>query len=82
MFLERKLYSRLLDWKVSERRKPLIIRGARQVGKSTLIRAFSKESINHFFILPRPNHCIEKYTFSSSDSIMCSMLLFIKSVSL
>jgi len=27
----------------SERRKPLIIRGARQVGKSTLIRAFSRE---------------------------------------
>jgi predicted AAA+ superfamily ATPase len=43
MFLERKLYSKLLDWKASERRKPLIIRGARQVGKSTLIRAFSKE---------------------------------------
>ena len=43
MFLERKLYSRLLDWKASERRKPLIIRGARQVGKSTLVRAFSKE---------------------------------------
>ena len=43
MYLERKLYSRLLDWKASERRKPLIIRGARQVGKSTLVREFSKE---------------------------------------
>ena len=43
MYLERKLYSKLLDWKASERKKPLIIRGARQVGKSTLIREFSKE---------------------------------------
>lgn len=43
MYLERKLYGKLLDWKASERRKPLIVRGARQVGKSTLIRAFSKE---------------------------------------
>jgi uncharacterized protein len=43
MYLERKLYGKLLDWKASERRKPLIIRGARQVGKSTLIRVFSKE---------------------------------------
>jgi predicted AAA+ superfamily ATPase len=43
MFLDRKLYNRLIEWKASERRKPLIIRGARQVGKSTLVRAFSKE---------------------------------------
>jgi uncharacterized protein len=43
MYLERKLYGKLLDWKASERRKPLIVRGARQVGKSTLVRAFSKE---------------------------------------
>ncbi len=43
MYLERKLYGKLVDWKASERRKPLIIRGARQVGKSTLVRAFSKE---------------------------------------
>ena len=48
MYLERKLYGKLLDWKASERRKPLIIRGARQVGKSTLVRAFSKEY--NFFI--------------------------------
>ena len=47
MYLERKLYGKLLDWKASERRKPLIIRGARQVGKSTLVRAFSKE-YNYF----------------------------------
>jgi predicted AAA+ superfamily ATPase len=43
MYLERKLYTKLLDWKSSDRRKPLIIRGARQVGKSTLVREFSKE---------------------------------------
>lgn len=47
MFLERKLYRKLLKWKTSDRRKPLIIRGARQVGKSTLVRAFSKE-YNYF----------------------------------
>lgn len=31
----------LLDWLKSSRRKPLIIRGARQVGKSTLVRQFA-----------------------------------------
>ena len=41
--LKRKLYQKLIEWKGSERRKPLIIRGARQVGKSTLVRQFGKE---------------------------------------
>jgi predicted AAA+ superfamily ATPase len=40
---KRKLYSYLNNWKINKNRKPLIIRGARQVGKSTLVRQFSKE---------------------------------------
>ena len=43
MIFKRKLYDELLKWKQSKDRKPLIIRGARQVGKSTLIKSFSKE---------------------------------------
>ena len=43
MIFYRKLYSYLLKWKISRNRKPLVIRGARQVGKSTLIREFGKE---------------------------------------
>ena len=43
MVFYRKLYSCLLKWKSSKNRKPLVIRGARQVGKSTLIREFGKE---------------------------------------
>lgn len=40
-------YKRLIDeqlllWKESPRRKPLLIRGARQVGKSTAVREFGK----------------------------------------
>jgi len=43
MIFKRKLYDELFKWKQSKDRKPLIIRGARQVGKSTLVRSFSKE---------------------------------------
>ena len=39
----RKLYQYLLDWKEKPDHKPLIIRGARQVGKSTLVNEFGKE---------------------------------------
>ncbi len=31
-----------MDWRVSKNRKPLILRGARQVGKTTLIKEFAK----------------------------------------
>ena len=31
------------NWKIKDHRKPLILRGARQVGKTTLIQAFSKK---------------------------------------
>lgn len=43
MIFKRKIYRQLIDWKNSNRRKPLILRGARQVGKSTIVREFGKE---------------------------------------
>jgi uncharacterized protein len=38
----RNLHKRLLDWKKTPKRKPIILRGARQVGKTTLVRFFGK----------------------------------------
>jgi len=32
-----------MDWKSSKDRKPLVVRGARQVGKTTLVKEFSKQ---------------------------------------
>lgn len=40
--IERRLLSSLQEWKDSDSRKPLILRGARQVGKSTLVDEFAK----------------------------------------
>ncbi len=42
--LKRKELSCLLDWSDRAGRKPLVIRGARQVGKSTLVRQFAEAS--------------------------------------
>ena len=42
MLLERREIHDLLTWAHSEGRKPLVIRGARQVGKSTLVRRFAE----------------------------------------
>ena len=40
--LERKIDTFLADWKSSPKRKPLIVKGARQIGKTESIRAFGK----------------------------------------
>lgn len=40
--MKRDIYKYLLDWKSSSRRKPLILRGARQVGKTTILSLFGQ----------------------------------------
>lgn len=44
MILNRDGKQRLRDWLTSARRKPLVLRGARQVGKSTLIESVAREA--------------------------------------
>jgi uncharacterized protein len=41
MEFKRKAYKTLLQWNALQNRKPLLIRGARQVGKTTLVRQFA-----------------------------------------
>ncbi|MCF0230926.1 MAG: ATP-binding protein, partial [Enterococcus sp.] len=46
--LKRKTYSKLLDWKNNSSKQALLITGARQVGKTTLIREFAANEYNNF----------------------------------
>ena len=43
IFFERNLENDLLKWKVDPDRQPLLLRGARQVGKTSLVRFFGKK---------------------------------------
>ena len=49
--LRRKAYARLLEWKNQEKKKALCIMGARQIGKTTLVRAFGRDHYEHFIEL-------------------------------
>jgi predicted AAA+ superfamily ATPase len=40
--MKRDFYTKLLEWKRSEDRKPLILKGARQVGKTYILKEFGK----------------------------------------
>jgi predicted AAA+ superfamily ATPase len=42
-YYKRNIDKKLMEWKASQRRKPLLIRGARQVGKSSAVRHLGKE---------------------------------------
>ena len=42
--MDRELYGELLEWKDSDHRKPLIIRGVRQCGKTYLMQRFGAEN--------------------------------------
>lgn len=50
MNFKRHIFDELVQWKTSSNAKPLILRGARQVGKTTLVRIFG-ESYTHFIEL-------------------------------
>ena len=49
--MKRKLYDKLMDWKESPYRKPLIIKGARQVGKTYLAEEFGKNEYEDMIVL-------------------------------
>ena len=50
MNIDRHVFRDLLKWKNSSDRKPLILRGARQVGKTTLIHQFAKSYKNRVLL--------------------------------
>ena len=41
--LDRIIFTELEKWLIKSNRKPLVIRGARQVGKTTVVRQISRE---------------------------------------
>ncbi|MCR5728393.1 MAG: DUF4143 domain-containing protein [Lachnospiraceae bacterium] len=63
--LKRKMYTRLLEWKNSENKKCLMIKGARQVGKTFLIREFGRNEYESFIEI---NFIIQKDFKSIFDS--------------
>ena len=43
--MKRNLYNSLLEWKESPRRKPLVLYGARQVGKTWLLKLVTQGQV-------------------------------------
>lgn len=67
MNFKRHVATYLVDWKVSKNRKPLILRGARQVGKTTLVTEFAKTY--DFFISLNLEKAADKEFFETYDDV-------------
>jgi len=50
VILQRTLYNKLLQWRKSATRRPLLLQGARQTGKSYLLEHFAKNEFANLFL--------------------------------
>ena len=47
--MKREIYQKLVEWKSSTRRKPLLMKGARQTGKTYILKEFGRQEYEHMF---------------------------------
>lgn len=72
--MQRDIIAKLNAWKASEYRKPLILKGARQVGKTWALKEFGRTSYRNFVYLtleePSPGVQSEYAQFSKVRAIL------------
>ena len=49
--LKRKIYNELLNWKNTKNKECLLVKGARQVGKTFIIEQFAKENYSNYIYI-------------------------------
>lgn len=79
---KRELLQELDEWRLKERRKPLVIRGARQVGKTTLVNQFAIQYDQYIYLnleLAEDKEPFEKFT---SIENLVNTLFFLKNKTL
>lgn len=74
--MDRSIYNQLLAWKHREGRKPLILNGARQVGKTYVLQQFGKNEYQKlaFFSLDRNAKAVEVFEKGGSTADMLMAL--------
>ena len=66
--LKRKMYEKLLEWKNTKKKECLLIKGARQVGKTYLVREFGKKEYESFIEINFHMHSALKVIFEGDKS--------------
>lgn len=71
--MEREIINNLIEWKESKNRKPLIIHGARQVGKTYIVKKFGKENYENLIYVNFETN--QEFSSQISDSIDAKYLI-------
>lgn len=83
--LERKIYKKLIEWKNSNDKKCLIVKGARQVGKTYIIDKFAKENYNNYIyinFIENSDYCSIFQNGFDIETIIKQMTVRISNISL
>lgn len=67
--MERQILNKLEQWKNSPHRKPLVLRGARQVGKTWVMKEFGRRCFKNFAYINFDNNSAMKAVFESDFDI-------------
>ena len=67
--MERTAYQDLINWKNKKNRKPLILNGARQVGKTWLLKKFGENEYESFAYINCDDTPEMKIIFSAFNSL-------------
>ncbi|WP_034210688.1 ATP-binding protein [Lachnospira multipara] len=65
--MERTIYQKLINWKNNKNRKPLILNGARQVGKTYIVKEFAKREYKNLVYINCDNNNDVKELFKDFD---------------
>ena len=79
---KRELLSELEKWRQSKSRKPLVIRGARQVGKTTLVNQFAAQYEQYIYLNLELSEDKEPFENFTSIEHLISALFFLKNKTL
>lgn len=82
MEFKRYLYKSLLQWKEKPNRKPLILRGARQVGKTTLIKEFAKSYANSILLNLEKKQDFDFFEETDNVKEIVELILLTKNIKL
>ena len=72
--MKRKISEKLLEWRGRTRRHPLILRGARQVGKTFLVRELAKSFAHYLEVNFEEEESVAELFRSKDPRVICELL--------
>jgi len=72
--MQRIVYQKLISWKNNQNRKPLILNGARQVGKTYILREFGEKEYTKMVYIPLDRNANARNVFEKSTDTKSILL--------